>query len=90
MKLSEGVGDRGVSEDGWRGGRRENVVVGFCHAVTDDVMDRLGALDAGLCWRHRVALVTGVDRKVVAFHDSCGSRKRGIAEEEAMLFCMWR
>ena len=90
MKLIEGVVDRGVSEDGRRGGRSEDVVVGFCHAVADDVMDRWGVLDAGLCWRHRVALVAGADRKVVALHDSCGSRKRGIAEEEAMLFCMWR
>lgn len=85
MRLIEGVGDRGVSEDGRRGGRSEDVVVGFCHAVAVEVMDRWGALGAGLCRRHRVALVMGVDRKVVAFHDSCGSRKRGIAEEEAML-----
>ncbi len=60
--------------------------MGFCHAVAADVMDRWGTLGAGLCRRHRVALVMGVDRRAVAFHDSCGSRKRGIAEEEAMLF----
>ena len=77
---------RGVSEDGQWGGRSEDVVRGFCHAVAADVMDRWGALGPGLCRRQRVALVMGVDRGVVAFHDSWGSRKRGIAEAEAMLF----
>ena len=86
MKLIERVEDRGVCEDGRRGGRSEDVVLGFRHAVAADVMDRLGALGAGLCRRHCVALVMGVDRGVVAFDDSCGSRKRGIAEGEAMLF----
>ena len=82
----EMVEDRGVSVDGRRGGRSEEVVVGFCHAVAADVMDLWGPLGAGLCRRHRVGLVMGVDRGVVVFHDSCGRRKRGIAEEEAMLF----
>ena len=86
MKLIEGVEDGGVSEDGRRGGRSEVAVVGLRHAVADEVMDRWGALDAGLCWRHRVAFTMGVDRGVVAFHDSWGSKKRGIAEEETMLF----
>ena len=82
----ERVEDGEVSVDGRRRGRSEDVVVGFCHAVAADVMDLWGPLGAGLCRRHRVALVMGVDRGVIAFHDSCGSRKRGIAEEEAMLF----
>lgn len=86
MNSVEGMEDRGVSENGSRGGRREDVVLGFCHAVAADVKDRWGGLDAGLCRRQRVALIMGVDRGFVAFHDSWGSRKRGIAEEEAMLF----
>ena len=86
MKSIGEMEDRGVSEDRRRGRRSADVLVGFCHAVAADVMDRWGALGAGLCRRHRVALVMGVDRGVVAFHDSWGSRKRGIAEEEAMLF----
>ena len=61
------------------------MVGGLRHAVADEVMDRRGVLDAELCRRHCVALAMGV-RGVVAFHDSWGSRKRGIAEEEAMLF----
>ena len=88
MKLIEGVGDGVVSEDGRRSARSEDVVVGLRHAAADKVMDRWGALDAGLCRRHRVALAMGVDRGVVAFHESWGSRKRGIAEEEAMLLCV--
>ena len=85
MKLIEGVGDAGVSEEGRRGGRSEDAVVGLRHGVADEVMGRWGVLGAGLCRRHRVALAMGVDRGVVAFHDSWGSRKRGIAEVEAML-----
>ena len=86
LKSVEGVEDREASEDGRRGGRSEDVVLGFCHAVAAEVMDRCGDLGAELCRRQRVALVMGVDRGVVAFQDSWGSRKRGIAEEEAMLF----
>ena len=86
MKSVEGMEDRGVSEDGRRGGRGEDVILGFCHAVAADVMDRWEALDARLCRRQRVALDMGVDRGFVVFHDSWGSRKRGIAEEEAILF----
>ena len=78
--------DRGVSEDGRRGERCEDVVLGFCHAAAADVMDRWGDLGAGCCRRQRVALVMGVDRGIVAFQDSWGSRKRGIADAEAMLF----
>ena len=43
-------------------------------------------MGAELCRRQRVALFMGVDRWVVAFQDSWGRRKRGIAEREAMLF----
>ena len=62
------------------------MVVGLRHAVADEVRDRWGALDAGLCRKHRVASVMEIDRGVVAFHDSWCSRKRGIAEDEVMLF----
>ena len=77
---------RGVSEHGRREGRSEDVVLGFCHAVAAEVMDRCGDLGAGLCRRQRVALIIGFGRWVVAFQDSWGKRKRGIAEGEAMLF----
>ena len=77
---------REVNEDGRREGRSEDVVLGFCHAVAAEVMDRCGDLGAGLWRSQRGALVTAVDRGVVTFQDSWGSRKRGIAEEEAMLF----
>ncbi len=40
MKSIEGMEDRGDSEDGRRGRRSEDVVVGLCHAVAADVMDR--------------------------------------------------
>ena len=86
MKSVEGMEFRGVSENGRRGGRSEEVVLGFGHAVAADVIDRWGVLGPGFCRKQRVALVMGVDRGIVAFHDSWGSRKRGIAEAEAMLF----
>ena len=78
--------DRELSEHGRWGGRSEDVVLGFCHAVAAVVMVRCGDFGTALCRRHRVALVMGVDRWVVAFQDSLGRRNRGIAEEEAMLF----
>lgn len=86
MKSAEGMEDREVSEDGRRRGRSEGVALGFCHAVAAEVMDRCGDLGTGLCWRQRVALIMAVERGVIAFQDSLGSRKRGIAEEDAMLF----
>ena len=60
--------------------------MGFCHAVVAEVMVRCGDLCTELCRRQCVALVMEVDRWVVAFQDSWGRRKRGIAEGEAMPF----